>query len=238
MMNEREAHLLEELRDLRKDFQGFCHRVSNDLQGSLRNIGGFTSLIEERAAGSFDEKSKTYLGFVKENTEKAQGMLDGLMEYSCLFAEGKNFSTISLETPFKAVMKELGGSIQKAQAIIHEKLCPVTIFGNEELLKKAFKCVITNTLTYTRGTPRITITFEKKTAQYLIAIQDHGIGIPQEYHKSVFEPFERLHPYHQYPGIGLGLSIAKKIIEAHHGRIWIESTGHGTTVFWALPLRA
>jgi light-regulated signal transduction histidine kinase (bacteriophytochrome) len=237
-MNEREAHPLEELRDLRKDFQGFCHRVSSDLQGSLRNIGGFTSLIEERSAGSFDEKSKTYLNFIKENTEKAQVMLDGLMDYSCLFAEGKNFSTISLETPFKTVMKELAEPIQKKQAIIHEKLCPVIIFGNEELLKRAFKCVLENALMYAKSIPRINITFEKKTAQYVITIHDHGIGIPQEYHKSVFEPFERLHPYHQYPGIGLGLSIAKRIIEAHHGRIWIESPGHGTSVMWALPLRA
>jgi chemotaxis family two-component system sensor kinase Cph1 len=238
MMNERESHPLEELRDLRKDFQDFCYRVSNDLQGSLRNIGGFISLIEDRSASCFDEKSKTYLGFVKENTEKAQAMLDGLMEYSSLLIEGKKFSTISLEGPFKAVMKELKDTFEKKQAIIHEKLCPVTIFGNEALLKKAFKCILENSLAYAKGTPRINIMFEKKTAQYIIAIDDHGIGIPQEYHKSVFEPFERLHPYHQYPGIGLGLTIAKKIIEAHHGRIWIESNGHGITVFWALPLRA
>jgi chemotaxis family two-component system sensor kinase Cph1 len=238
MMNVKESYPLEELRELRKDFQDFCYRVSNDLQGSLRNISGFLSLIEEKLPPTPDEKMKTYLGFVKESAEKAQSILDGLMEYTAIFTDGRNFSTISLESPLKEALQELEGPIQKAQAIVQEKLCPVMIFGNEALLKKAFVCILENALTYAKSTPRIQITFEKRTAQYVIGIADHGIGIPQEYHKTVFEPFERLHAYHQYPGIGLGLSIAKKIIEAHHGRIWIESTDHGITVFWALPLRA
>ena len=237
MIHARDSHILEELQDLRKNFKDFCSNVSNHLQDSLRNIRGHVSLIEAHSV-SFDEKNKTCFKFIKENTDKAQAILNGLSTYATLLGEERTFKILSLKDPFEAALLDLDDLIKKTKSTVQTKLCPVEILGEGALLKQAFKNILENAFTYSKSTPRILVTFEKKIAQYLITIKDHGLGIPEAYHKKIFEPFERLQSYDQYPGIGLGLTMAKKIIEIHHGRIWIESAGSGTTVCLALPLRA
>lgn len=240
MNHEQEVNLLGELRGLRADLKAFCYRMSHDLQGSLRNIGGFVSLIEGRSGVQFDEKSKRYLSFVKEGTERAQALLHGLNEYADLLSEEWTLKTVSLEEALQEALEELKPHLKKTRATINTQLCSVEIFGDIPLLKKAFKHVIENALLYVRNIPHISIVFEKKMAQYVVSVTDNGIGIPETYQKTVFEPFERLHSSDQYPGVGLGLTIVKRIIEMHHGRIWVERNEDkpGTTVFWALPLRA
>lgn len=240
MINEREAQLLEELKHLRKDFKDFCYRVSHDLQGSLRNIGGFVSLIEGHPTISFDDKSKRYLAFVREGAEKAQTLITGLTEYSVLLTDNRKLSTISLEEPFNLAMEDIGPLLRQRRGFVQTKFCPVEIFGDTDLLRKAFAYILNNAILYTRVAPHIDVTFERKNATYLISISDNGIGIPHDYHEKVFEPFERLHPAEYFSGIGLGLAIVKRIISIHRGRIWVEDNevGYGTTIRMVLPLRA
>lgn len=239
-MSDRESKLQGELEELRRDFQDFCYRVSHDLQGSLRNVGGFLSLIEGRAHACFDDKSRQYLGFVKQGAEQAQSILNGLSEYSYLLAEERNFGSVYLGDVLETVLKELAPEIKGRRASIGKKLCAVDIFGDPLLLHKALKQVLLNSLVYSKNAPKISITFEKKNAQYLVTVQDEGVGIPKDQKKKVFEPFERLHTQDQYPGIGLGLTVAKRAIELHGGRIWIEPDEEeiGTTVYMTFPLKA
>ncbi|MBM3610375.1 MAG: HAMP domain-containing histidine kinase [Alphaproteobacteria bacterium] len=239
-MNEKEVQLLDELKGLRKDFRAFCSRISSDLHGSLRNIGGFVSLIEGHSTIEFDDKVKRYLSFVKEGAEKAETLIGALTEYSGLLTEDKKLTTISLEEPLNLALSDIGPLLRERHGFVQTKLCPVEIFGDVGLLRKAFGYILDNAIIYSRTAPHIDIKFEKKNAMYLISISDNGIGIPDDYHQKVFEPFERLHPAEYFSGIGLGLSIVKRIINLHRGRIWIENNeiGYGTTVFIVFPLRA
>lgn len=239
-MNEKEVQLLDELNGLRKNLRSFCSRISCDLQGSLRNIGGFVSLIEGHSTIDFDEKAKRYLSFVKEGTEKAQALINALTEYSSLLTEESKLSTISLEDPLKLALDDVGPLLRQRHGFVQTKLCPVEIFGDTGLLRKAFTYLLDNAIIYSRTAPHIEIKFERKNAMYLISISDSGIGIPDNYHQKVFEPFERLHPAEYFSGIGLGLSIVKRIVDLHRGRIWVENNevGYGTTVFIIFPLRA
>jgi histidine kinase len=239
MINEREAQLQQELKHLRKDLKDFCYRISHDLQGSLRNIGGFVSLIEGQSI-EFDEKGKRYLAFVKEGTEQAQNLIAGLTEYSFLLTEERKLSTISLEDALTLALEDVDPLLRHRHGFIQTNLCPVEIFGDVELLRKAFCHILNNAILYTRTSPQINVNFERKKATYLISISDNGIGIPPSYHERVFDPFERLHPADYFSGIGLGLSMVRRIIDMHHGRVWVEDSeiGYGTTVFILLPLRA
>ena len=238
-MSEKEEQLQEELGVLRQDFKDFCYRVSHDLQGSLRNVGGFLSLIEGRCTACFDDKSKQYLGFVKDGTVQAQSLLEGLTEYSYLLSEEKNFSLVDLEEILKSVMDDLKLSIHAKGAKVKVTSYAAEVLGDRALLRRALRHVIDNALLYTEKDPRITITLERKTAQYLLTVSDEGIGMDREHYRSVFKPFERLHTQAQYPGIGLGLTVAQRVVEAHHGRIWLEAEeGPGCSAYIAFPLRA
>jgi signal transduction histidine kinase len=83
--------------------------------------------------------------------------------------------------------------------------------------------------------PRIVIGAAADAGMWRFAVTDNGIGIAPEYASRVFEMFQRLHPRREYEGNGIGLALVKKIVERHHGRIWLDSTpGEGTTFYFTL----
>ncbi|MEN6396623.1 MAG: ATP-binding protein, partial [Methanoregula sp.] len=99
--------------------------------------------------------------------------------------------------------------------------------------------IINNAIKFRRAgvAPVIHISVAPRDGMWQFAIQDNGIGIPQEYFDKIFVLFERLHGREAYPGTGLGLALSKRVIERHGGRIWVESEqGKGSTFYFTLPI--
>ena len=124
-------------------------------------------------------------------------------------------------------MSNLQTAISDSAAVIHVGRLP-TVDWDKVQLVQVFQNLISNAIKYRAGhAPDIKIGAEQQDGQWIISVQDNGIGIPSEYHDQIFRVFNRLHG-REYPGTGIGLAICKKIVEEHHGRIWVESAGSGT----------
>jgi light-regulated signal transduction histidine kinase (bacteriophytochrome) len=105
-------------------------------------------------------------------------------------------------------------------------------------LEQVLLNLISNALKF-RGAaaPRVQVSAEARDGRWIFSVQDNGIGIEPQYFDRIFLVFQRLHAKTQYPGTGIGLAIAKKIMERHGGRIWVESEpGRGSTFFFSLPV--
>ena len=105
-------------------------------------------------------------------------------------------------------------------------------------IKLLFQNLLINAIKFRRQDvkPQIKITTTKTTGCHQFSISDNGIGIEQQYSERIFDIFQRLHTRSEYAGSGIGLAHCKKIIELHHGKIWMESApGEGTTFYFAIP---
>ena len=133
-------------------------------------------------------------------------------------------------------LKNLEAAIQESGAIVEHAQLPVLVADSSQLAQ-VFQNLIGNAIKF-RGSepPLIRVSAELMGKEWILSVADNGIGIAPEHADSVFVVFRRLHTRAEYPGNGIGLSICKKIIEQHGGRIWVESeVGQGSTFRFALP---
>ncbi len=109
------------------------------------------------------------------------------------------------------------------------------IYGDAVLIDHLLNNLISNAIKFNNGAPEIFITGKKMKDEYLFSVRDNGIGIQKEYSEKIFVIFQRLHTKDKYPGTGIGLSVCKKIVERHDGKIWVESEpGKGSTFYFTI----
>jgi light-regulated signal transduction histidine kinase (bacteriophytochrome) len=142
---------------------------------------------------------------------------------------------VDCEAVLACTLKDLQLAIQDTQAeVTHDPLPKV--WGDAKQIGLVFQNLISNALKF-RGEapPRVHISTQQAGSQWTFTVKDNGIGIDPQYADKIFELFQRLHTRQEYPGTGIGLTICRKTVERHGGRIWVESEqGKGTTFFFTL----
>jgi light-regulated signal transduction histidine kinase (bacteriophytochrome) len=124
---------------------------------------------------------------------------------------------------------------QSGANVSYPTLPTVTIQGREGMLVQVFQNLIENAIKYRRGVPQVSISAERKGADWQLAVSDNGSGIPPQFYEHIFGVFKRLHGK-DIAGTGMGLAICKRAIERCGGRIWVESKiGQGSTFYFSLP---
>ena len=226
--------LNEELMRSNKDLQQFAYVASHDLQEPLRMVHSFTQLLAQRYQGKLDQDALDYINFAVDGSKRMFDLLNGLLSYSRVQTKGKEFSTVDMNSVVEKVTSSLSLMIKEKEAIIHTKKLPV-IFADEAQMTQVLQNLIENGLKFSKGTPNISISAKFDSDNYTFFVKDKGIGIESQYFDRIFQIFQRLHLREEYSGIGIGLSICKKIIERHGGRIWVESEiGKGTTFVFTI----
>ena len=134
------------------------------------------------------------------------------------------------------VLHNLAISIAENNVMISHDPLP-SVFVDKNQMVQVFQNLITNAIKFHgQNPPEINISTQKDKNGWIFTFSDNGIGIKPEHQKQIFEVFKRLHTREQYPGTGIGLSITKKIIKHHGGKIWVKSElGKGTTFYFTIP---
>ncbi|GEM_PF-1845853 len=218
------------------ELEQFIDRISHDLREPLRMVVNFNELIAQRYSGQLDSTGNQMIHFAVDGARRMQQMIDGLLVYSRLKTRYQLPQPIDAQISLKQAIMELQSLIVKTEAQISTTPLPI-VMANHSQLTQLFSILIENAIQYCRNhPPKIEIAVQSQADFWLFSVRDNGIGIDQKYHQAIFEIFRRLHSRQDYPGIGMGLAIAKKIVELHQGCIWINSqTQQGSTFYFTLP---
>lgn len=199
-------------------------------------VASYTQLLARRYRDRLDEDGLEFIGFAVDGATRMQGLIQDLLTYSRVGTRGDEFSPVSLESALERGLANLKVGLEESQAVVTHDLLP-TVHGDLSQLTQLFQNLVGNALKFRRNEPpRVHLSAQRRGAEWLISVEDNGIGIEPEYAERIFIIFQRLHGKAEYPGSGIGLSICKKIVTRHGGKIWVEGRpGTGSTFFFTLP---
>ncbi len=216
------------------EFVEFLYRVTHDFSAPLRTVTEFSRLLQEDYAGKLDDTGRMYTNLIIQAGDKMRAMIEGLLVLSRLNTEPAQPETLSLAELAKEITATLPG---KPMVKIGEL---PTLTADRHQMKLLLGALLDNATKYVAQgkKPEIALTSRTEGKNLVIDVTDKGIGIDPEYHADVFQVFRRLHKDSTYPGLGLGLTVAKKIAGMYGGSIAVQSDeGKGAIFSVTLPDR-
>ena len=230
----------EELERSNKELEQFAYIASHDLQEPLRNVASFTQLLETKYENSVDDEIKSYINFAVDGAKRMQGLIKGLLEYSRISKNKKEFSKTNLKYCIDAAQKNLELILNETGTVIETGDMPEVNVDNLQM-SLVFQNLIQNAVKFRdpaiKPVVNIGSEYDKKNKVWKITVEDNGIGIDSRHIDKIFTIFKRLHTQNKYPGTGIGLSVCKRIVELHGGTIKAESDGinKGSRFIFTLP---
>jgi PAS domain S-box-containing protein len=222
------------LRIMNAELEQFAYIASHDLQEPLRMITMHLDLLKRRNAANLDERSGKSIALALAGTLRMRTLIDSLLAYSRLDHVAKSFDPVDAG-------RAAGEAVANLEQIIAERRAEVAI-GRLPLLPiqygqlvQVLQNLIANGIKYNRSDiPTVAVSARREGAQWIIAVEDNGIGIPAEYRPQLFQPFRRLHDQDEFAGSGVGLAIVKKIIERHGGQVGVADADVGACITFTL----
>jgi len=226
---------LREKEALINDLNDYVHFVSHDIRAPLRHIKALSLFIKDDYGDKLDDTGKEFIRNIGTTCDNAETMIRELLELAKIRGteiaqEEVNMNDVirDVETELEFFLKEHKGRIEVVDTL-------PTLPAHRSWLKDLFVNLITNGITYNNSEEKVLrIGVEDKERERVFYVADNGMGIEDEYRGEIFKPFKRANSGKE--GTGLGLSICRKVVEAHGGKIWVESElGKGSTFFFAIP---
>lgn len=226
-----------ELQRSNEDLQQFAYVCSHDLQEPLRVISNYTQLLAKRYGGKvLDENAAEFMDFIVDATKRMQELINDLLVYSRVETRGDDINDCDFGAVLDMALANLEAAIQESGATVHVGYLP-SVKGDSSQLLQLAQNLIGNAIKFrSEKAPEIHVAAEEDGNFWHFMVRDNGIGFDMKYAERIFVIFQRLHTKESYPGSGIGLSICKKIVERHGGRLWVESEPDaGSTFNFTIP---
>ena len=221
-----------------EELDSFAYVASHDLKEPLRGILHYSQYLIETCAEKLDVESQSRLQSLMRLTRRMDALINSLLHYSRVGRLDLVLNDVDLNEVLSEVLELLEASRPDAKVEFRVPRALPTVKGDHVLLRELFLNLIGNAMKYNdKSEPWIEVGFRKELDESIYYyVRDNGIGISSVFHEQVFKMFKRLHGRDEYGGgSGAGLTICRKIVERHGGRIWLESSpGNGTTFFFTL----
>lgn len=221
-----------------KELEAFTYSIAHDLKGPLREIEGFSSLLEKQFADSQDAQLHHHIAIIRSSALRLTHMIDALLKYSRLEQQDLPCVRFNVRDMISSLLADRQQLLSGTAATITVHLPFSDLYGEPVSVRQAITNLLDNALKFSRQTavPTIMIGGQETATEYILWIRDNGIGFDAGQAGKIFGLFERLHSPGEYEGTGVGLAIVKLVTEKHGGRVWAESTvGEGSTFFIAFP---
>ncbi|TVR12596.1 MAG: PAS domain S-box protein [Balneolaceae bacterium] len=218
------------------ELEQFAYVASHDLQEPLRMVNSFLTQLEKKYSDQLDDKAKQYIHYAVDGAKRMRQIILDLLNYSRVGKKTHMQKEINLNRLLDEITVLERSAIKETDASITWDKLPV-IHGAETPIQQLFQNLINNALKYHKPgvPPAIHISYKEFAEKWHFTIKDNGIGIDEQYRENIFTIFQRLHTQDEYAGTGIGLAIAKKIVENHDGTIWVDSKeGKGSSFHFTI----
>jgi signal transduction histidine kinase len=218
------------------ELERFATLAAHDLREPLRTITSYITLLSKRCEGKLGQDADEFIGFVVDGATRMQRLIDDLLKFSRAGSKGKPFAWTDCEVVLERALVELKVAMEECGALVTHEPLP-KVMGDDIQLGQVFHNLLGNAIKYRDGKPpQVQVSCKKEQEEWVFSVKDNGIGIDPQYGEKIFQIFQRLHTRDQYSGSGIGLSLCKRIVERHGGKIWVESElGKGATFYFTMP---
>jgi signal transduction histidine kinase len=239
-----------ELKRSNANLEEFAYAVSHDLKEPIRKIQYFSDRLKNELSLLLNEQQNRLFQRMQQATVRMGGLIEDLLDYSHISNSAFGSDIIDLNKIVRLVLEDLELEIQEKNAVINSGTLP-EIKGHERQIQQLFQNLIGNSIKYSRPgvSPVVDISAEEISGNavplelseeeasrdyHFIHVRDNGIGFEQKEAERIFNVFTRLHGKSEYSGNGVGLSIARKVMDNHRGYIWAEGRPDEGAVFHLL----
>ena len=225
-----------ELERSNAELEQFAHVVSHDLQEPLNSLSGFLELLSEQYGDKLGDEGRLFVDRAMSGAHRMRQLVRDLLEYARVSSRGQPFGQVDMAAVVDDILAELHDDLVAQGLTVRVGDLP-KVQGDAFQLTQLVRNLVENAIKFRSEQPaELAIEAVRRDDEWLFSFRDNGIGIDPRFAIHVFTIFQRLHSRDEYAGTGVGLAISKKIVERHHGRIWVESEPDaGATFCFTLP---
>ncbi len=234
----RVAQRTAELSAANEELEGFAYAVSHDLRAPLRAMTGFSQALVEDCSDHLDAEARGYLDQIVRGGRHMAALIDGLLRLSRSTRGQLHRDRIDVSALASGILEELAAS-DPGRRVNVDVAPDLVAWGDTAMIDVVMRNLLDNAWKYTEGTPdaRIRVEATGDGPGRVFRVSDNGAGFDMAHATKLFQPFQRLHRQDEFPGIGIGLATAHRIVRRHGGELQATgSKGHGATFAFSLPL--
>jgi light-regulated signal transduction histidine kinase (bacteriophytochrome) len=235
-LEQRVSERTRELVSANRELEAFSYSVSHDLRGPLDAINGFSYLLLSQTPQRLDDQTRELVESIRSSGKRMAELIEALLNLSRVSSSAMRPERVDLSEIARSTMQELSRSAPERKV---EFVAPAKteVFGDAQLLRVLLENLLRNAWKYTsrRDSARIEFGSLQENGQTTYFVKDDGSGFDPHSADRLFQPFQRLHSKSEFPGNGVGLATARRIVHRHVGEIWAQgAVDKGATFFFTI----
>jgi light-regulated signal transduction histidine kinase (bacteriophytochrome) len=226
-----------EIQRRNKELDDFTYVVSHDLKEPLISVEGYTKILLEDYKERIGKEGAEYLSSIIQSGARMKSLINDLLTLSRVGRSTEQLSLVSCSDVIREILLDLHFMLDEKNVSVEIPDHLPDVRYNRTHLHMVIANLVSNAVKFNnKPNPRIILRVAEEENRYVFSVTDNGIGIDERYFDKIFIIFQRLEQTEGVPGTGAGLSIVKKIVEGHNGRVWVDSKlGEGTTMNFSIP---